>query len=135
MNFPLNIGLPGQILVPSGTNLRPPFGWKLYKPFKPKPTMLTKDQQRARSRNWIRFKVIQDRPVNVSTDQIKDKVITESEYALLLEINNLRSRLQSTKIQFLEQYRRSCEFVELPKPPEKKVITEDIIDGIKTTPW
>ena len=100
---------------------------KLYRPFKPKPTMLTKDQQRARSRNYIRFKVIQDRPVNVSTDQIKDKVITESEYALLLEINNLRSRLQSTRIQFLEQYRRSCELVELPKPPEKKVITTDII--------
>ena len=117
MNFPLNIGLPGQTLMPNGP--RPPF--------KPKPTMLTKDQQRARSRNYIRFKVIQDRPAAVSIDQIKDKVITESEYALLLEIDNLRSRLTSTRIQFLEQYRRSCEFVELPKPPEKKVITTDII--------
>lgn len=89
--------------------------------------MLTKDQQRARSRNYIRFKVIQDRPVGVSIDWIQHKVVTESEYALLVEIDNLRSRLKSTKIQFLEQYRRSCEFVELPKPPEKKQITEDII--------
>ena len=128
MNFPLNIGSPGQILMPNGQSYTWFYpGWKLYKPYKPKPTMLTKDQQRARSRNWIRFKVIQDRPVGASIDQIKDKVITESEYALLLEIDNLRSRLTSTRIQFLEQYRRSCEFVELPKPPEKKVITTDII--------
>ena len=126
MNFPLNIGLPGQTLMPNGQSYKWYFGTPR-PPFKPKPTMLTKDQQRARSRNYIRFKVIQDRPAAVSIDQIKDKVITESEYALLLEIDNLRSRLTSTRIQFLEQYRRSCEFVELPKPPEKKVITTDII--------
>ena len=78
----------------------------------------------------IRFNVIQNRPVNVSMDKIRDKVIAESEYALLREIDNLRHRLKSTRIQFLEQYRRSCEFVELPKPPEKKITSAEVIDQI-----
>ena len=132
MNFPLNIGLPGQILMSNGHSYKwSDPGWKLYKPYKPKPTMLTKDQQRARSRNWIRFKVIQDRPAGVSIDMIQNRVITEGEYQLLQEIDNLRSRLNSTRIQFLEQYRRSCELVELPKPPEKKVVTTDIISKLE----
>ena len=131
MNFPLNIGIPGQVLVSNDTSYQWRFGTPYKQPFKPKPTMLTKDQQRARSRNYIRFKVIQDRPVGVSIDWIQNKVVTESEYALLLEIDNLRSRLKSTRIQFLEQYRRSCEFVELPKPPERKQVTEDLIELLK----
>lgn len=99
-------------------------------PFKPKPTMLTKDQQRARSRNWIRFKVIQDKPSNITTDMVPNKVITEAEYQLLLDIDNLRARLKSVRIQFLEQYRRSCELVDLPKPPEKKITSAEVIDQI-----
>lgn len=104
---------------------------KLYRPFKPKPTMLTKDQQRARSRNYIRFKVIQDKPSNITTYMIQNRVITDGEFQLLQEIDNLRCRLHSTRIQFLEQYRRSCELVELPKPPEKKVVTTDIISKLE----
>lgn len=120
---------PGQTLTPNEQSYKWYFGTPRPS-FKPKPTMLTKDQQRARSRNWIRFKVIQDKPSNITIDMISNKVITEVEYKLLQDIDNLRARLKSTRIQFLEQYRRSCESVELPKPPEKKVALAEVIDEL-----
>lgn len=92
-------------------------------------------KSRLKSRNWIRFLVIQNHQTYVTIEHIRNKVITEVEYKLLCDINSLRDRLESARIQFLSGYRQHCEYLDLPKPPDRKPVTEDIIDGIKTHPF
>lgn len=104
------------------------FRWFLK--FQPKPTMLTPEQQKRRSRNYIRFKVIQNQDVGFVLDYVTKGIITQEEYQMLTEINNLRSRLKSQRISFLGKYRDECEKLGIPKPPEKKRVTNDIIEQV-----
>lgn len=123
---------PGQMLTPNGQSYKWFYpGWKLYKPYKPKPTMLTKDQQRARSRNYLRYKVIRNLDTNVSLDAVKDGIVTEGEYVELQEINKLRYRLQQARILFLSKYRDNCDILNVPRPPERKPVTDDIISKLE----
>lgn len=138
MSYLLNIGTTGQVLVydnkfaprvvyPGWTKQ---FRWYLNSPFKPKSTVLTPEQQKRRSRNYIRFKVIKDQDVGITLDYVTKGIITQEEYQILTEINDLRNRLKSQRITFLDKYRDECDKLGIPKPPEKKRVTNNIIEQV-----
>lgn len=90
--------------------------------------MLTDEQKKIRSRNYLRYKVIMNQAVNLSYEFVDKGIVTQDEYAELREINLLQTELQSARIIWLSKYRDNCDKLGVPKPPERKPITKDIID-------